>query len=92
MTKAEYKYWREHYFAPIARSHGLGPESDDPYALRHIYATLRLAARHSIFEVNKSMGTSLAGTTYGEVEALYQGKGPLDIDAEIAKARKAAGL
>src|SRR5262249_26507357 len=29
---------------PIARSHGLGAESDDPYALRLIYATLRIAA------------------------------------------------
>jgi hypothetical protein len=92
MTKAEYKYWREHYFVPIARSHGLGSESDDPYALRHVYATLRLAAHHSVFEINQSMGTSLVGSTYGDVKALYEGKGPLDIDAAITRARRAAGL
>jgi hypothetical protein len=53
---------------------------------------LRLAAHHSLFEINQSMGTSLAGKTYGVLERLYQGKGLLDIDAAIAKARAAAGL
>ena len=45
-TEEEYRKWRQDYFVPIARSNGLGVESDDPYALRHIYATLRIAARH----------------------------------------------
>jgi hypothetical protein len=30
-TESEYRNWREAYFVPIARSHGLGSESDDPY-------------------------------------------------------------
>jgi hypothetical protein len=89
-TRDQYKYWREHYFAPIARSHGLRELSDDPYALRHIYATLRLAAHHSAFEIGQSMGTGLVGKTYGVVKARYEGKGPLDIDAAIAAARAKA--
>lgn len=92
MTSGQYRYWRERFFAPIARRHGLGPESDDPYALRHVYATLRLARHDSIFEINQSMGTSLAGKTYGEVKTYYEGKGPLGIDAEIHRARLDAGL
>jgi hypothetical protein len=46
-TESEYRNWREDYFVPIARGHGLGSESDDPYALRHIYATLRIAGVRS---------------------------------------------
>jgi hypothetical protein len=29
-TESEYRNWREDYFVPIARGHGLGSESDDP--------------------------------------------------------------
>jgi hypothetical protein len=54
-TESEYRNWREDYFVPIARSHGLGSESDDPYALRHIYATLRIAAHHPTLYIESSM-------------------------------------
>ena len=60
-TESEYRNWREDYFVPIARSHGLGSESDDPYALRHIYATLRIAAHHPTLYIESSMGTGLVG-------------------------------
>jgi hypothetical protein len=89
-TESEYRNWREDYFVPIARSHGLGTESDDPYALRHIYATLRIAAHHPTLYIESSMGTGLVGKVYGGVIRRYEGKGPLNIDAEIEAARTAA--
>lgn len=88
-TESEYRNWREDYFVPIARSHGLGSESDDPYALRHIYATLRIAAHHPTLYIESSMGTGLVGRVYGGVIRRYEGKGPLNIDAEIRAARRA---
>jgi hypothetical protein len=88
-AESEYRNWRQDYFVPIARSHGLGSESDDPYALRHIYATLRIAAHHPTLYIESSMGTGLVGRVYGSVIRRYEGKGPLDIDAEIRAARKA---
>jgi hypothetical protein len=90
-TESEYRNWREDYFVPIARSHGLGSESDDPYALRHIYATLRIAAHHPTLYIESSMGTGLVGRVYGGVIRRYEGKGALDVDVEIRKARKALG-
>ena len=89
-TESEYRNWREDYFVPIARSHGLGSESDDPYALRHIYATLRIAAHHPTLYIESSMGTGLVGRVYGGVIRRYEGKGPLNIDSEIRAARRAA--
>jgi hypothetical protein len=89
-TESDYRNWREDYFVPIARSHGLGSESDDPYALRHIYATLRIAAHHPTLYIESSMGTGLVGRVYGGVIRRYEGKGPLNIGAEIRAARKAA--
>jgi hypothetical protein len=89
-TESDYRNWREDYFVPIARSHGLGAESDDPYALRHIYATLRIAAHHPTLYIESSMGTGLVGRVYGGVIRRYEGKGPLDIDAEIREARRSA--
>lgn len=89
-TESKYRNWREDYFVPIARSHGLGSESDDPYALRHIYATLRIAAHHPTLYIESSMGTGLVGRVYGGVIRRYEGTGPLDIDVEIEAARKAA--
>jgi hypothetical protein len=74
----------------LARSHGLGSESDDPHALRHIYATLRIAAQHPTLYIESSMGTGLVGKVYGGVIRRYEGKGPLNIDAEIEAARNAA--
>jgi hypothetical protein len=89
-SESDYRNWREDYFVPIARGHGLGSESDDPYALRHIYATLRIAAQHPTLYIESSMGTGLVGRVYGGVIRRYEGKGPLDIGREIRDARSAA--
>src|SRR5262249_11909866 len=73
--ESECRNWRENYFMPIARSHSLGSESDDPYALRHIYATLRIAAHHPTLYIESSMGTGLVGRVYGGVIRRYEGTG-----------------
>jgi hypothetical protein len=57
---------------------------------RHIYATLRIAAHHPTLYIESSMGTGLVGKVYGGVIRRYEGKGPLEIDAEINAARQAA--
>jgi hypothetical protein len=88
--ETEYRNWREDYFVPIARSHGLGSESDDPYALRHIYATLRIAAHHPTLYIESSMGTGLVARVYAGVIRRYEAKGPLNVDHEIRTARTAA--
>jgi hypothetical protein len=97
-----YRNWRRRYYAPVAQRNGLrDPDPDDPdadesdgsprpYALRHCYATLRLAAHHSPFQVERSMGTSLVSAVYAELIEEYEERGVLDIDAEVTAARAAA--
>jgi hypothetical protein len=51
-----------------------------PYALRHIYATLRIAAHHPTLYIESSMGTGLVGKVYGGVIRRYEGKGPLNLE------------
>ncbi len=89
MTEDEYKRWRSRYFAPLAQAHGLGSESDDPYALRHVYASLRVAAGHPVAHIEASMGTSLVSKVYASVFREYEGR-PLDIATTIGEARVAA--
>jgi hypothetical protein len=89
MTDEEYRRWRRRYFAPIARSHDLGEETDDPYSLRHTYGSLRAAAGHPLPHIEQSMGSSLVGRVYTTVFHEYEGK-PLDIDATIDVAREKA--
>lgn len=90
LSKESYRRWRATYYGPIARARGLTGASADPYALRHVYASLRLAAHHSPFEIGRSMGTGLVERTYGDVIEQYAGKGPIDIDETIQAAREAA--
>ena len=49
-----------------------------------------VAAHHPTLYIESSMGTGLVGKVYGGVIRRYEGKGPLNIDAEIEAARKAA--
>ncbi len=90
ITESEYRRFVHHYFGPIARLHGLGPESDDPYALRHVYASLRVAAHHPVPDIEASMGTSLVKQTYASVYEEYEGKDALEIDKTIDQARRGA--
>jgi hypothetical protein len=90
MTEEEYRRWRRRYYAPIAKSHGLEADSDDPYSLRHTYGSLRVAAHHPIPHIQQSMGTSLVSDVYTTVFHEYEGKEPLNIDEAIRIARDAA--
>ena len=76
-TESEYRNWREDYFVPIARSHGLGTESDDPYALRHIYATLRIAAHHPTLYIELDGHGACRQGLRGRHQAL-RGQGPTE--------------
>jgi integrase len=90
ITEGEYRRFVRHYFGPIARLNGLGVESDDPYALRHVYASLRVAAHHPVPDIEASMGTSLVKQTYASVYEEYEGKEALDISKTVAQAREQA--
>jgi hypothetical protein len=97
-----YNNWRERYYVPVALRNGLrdndpndpAAERSDgsprPYALRHCYATLRVAAGHDTLAIERSMGTSLVREVYADVIEEYEERGVLDIDAEVSAARAAA--
>jgi hypothetical protein len=55
-----------------------------------VYEPYGIAAHHPTLYIESSMGTGLVGKVYGGVIGRYEGKGPLDIDAEIEAARNAA--
>ncbi len=89
----KYRNWRRREYGPAARGVGLKVDQDNPYDLRHVYVSLRLAAGHSLIEVAEAAGhaPSVCSDVYAGVIAEYEGKGPIDWEAEIAKARKRHG-
>jgi hypothetical protein len=92
-SKSAYKNWCRRYFGPIAQSRGLGPESDDPYTLRHVYSSIRIAAGHPKPYIDESLGSSLSDSVYKTVlrDLEQQGlAGTYDIDAAVAEARALA--
>ena len=62
------------------------------YALRHAFCSMQIAAGRSIVEVAKAAGHSPTMTlrTYGDVVDEWEGKGPIDIEGEIRRARRMA--
>jgi integrase len=59
--------WRQREWTPAVRAAGL--EHRTPYALRHTYATMSLAAGVSLFTLARRMGTSveMIDRTYGHL-------------------------
>jgi integrase len=59
--------WRANHWYPALRAVGL--EQRGPYALRHTFASLAIAAGVSVFELSRLMGTSAAmiDTTYAHL-------------------------
>jgi integrase/recombinase XerD len=88
-TEFDYNNWRRRVYGPTARQAGLGADADNPYDLRHVYISLRYAAGHNSIEVAAAAGhsPSLSMDYYADVVASYEGKGPIDWEAEIAAAR-----
>jgi integrase len=72
--------WRWREWQPAIRAAGL--EHRTPYALRHTYASLSIAAGVSLFELSRLMGTSPAmlDRTYGHLlpDALDRARTALD--------------
>jgi len=72
--------WRHREWYAAVRAAGL--ERRVPYALRHTYASLSIAAGVSLFELSRFMGTSAAmlDRTYGHLlpDALDRGRAALD--------------
>jgi integrase len=88
-SEHDYHNWRERNYAPMAKSVGLTVEQDNPYDLRHVYVSLRYAAGHNPIEIAKAAGHSptLSMDYYADVIEAYEGRGPIDWEAEIAAAR-----
>ena len=88
-SESAYRNWRRRVYQPAAASAGLKANADNPYDLRHVYISLRYAAGHSPIEVAAAAGhaPSLSTDYYAEVIVGYEGRGPIDWEAEIADAR-----
>lgn len=83
--------FRHREWNPALRAAGL--EHRSPYAMRHTYASLSIAAGVSLFELSRLMGTSPAmlDRTYGHMlpDALDRARAALDafLLADVAEAR-----
>jgi integrase len=81
--------WRRREWYPAIRAAGLAERV--PYALRHTYASLSIAAGVSLFELSRLMGTSPAmlDKTYGHMlpDALDRARAALD--SFVARRREA---
>jgi hypothetical protein len=93
-SESDYRTWRSRYFRPVALRLAFdvdSPTGPRPNALRHCYASCRVAAGHDLLAIERSMGSSKVASTYAEVkEDWEEADGPLDIDATVAAARAAA--
>jgi len=83
--------WRWREWTPALKAAGIAPRT--PYATRHTFASLSIAAGVSLFELSRFMGTSPAmlDATYGHLlpDALDRGRAALD--AFLGETRQAFG-
>lgn len=82
--------WRRRHWNQAVRAAGLGHRS--PYALRHTYASLAIAAGISLFELSRFMGTSVAqiDETYGHLLPDALDRTRFALDAFIASSNQNA--
>lgn len=84
--------WRWREWTPALKAAGIAPRT--PYATRHTFASLSIAAGVSLFELSRFMGTSPAmlDKTYGHLlpDALDRGRAALDLFLS-AETRQAFG-
>jgi integrase len=87
----EYRRFLRGRYRKAANAAGI-PGNPRLYALRHAFCSMQIAAGRSILEVAKAAGHSPTMTlrTYGHVVDEWEGKGPIDIEGEIRKARRMA--
>jgi len=88
-TKTDWQNWRDRRWQPACRAVGLDPVSR-PYALRHSFVSLLLAAGRQPVLVAKQAGHSLAVllSTYAHLIDEYAERDRVDPEREIAKARE----
>jgi integrase len=84
--------WRRRHWDPAVRAAGL--EHRSPYALRHTYASLAIAAGVSLFELSRFMGTSAGqiDATYGHLlpDALDRTRAALDAFLAVDEEQESA--
>ena len=84
-----YRTWRRRIYMPSAENVGLPTKR--PYDLRHTWTSLRIAEKRlSIAEIAEQLGdkTSTVLDTYTHVLNEWRGRGNLDVEAEIRRARQ----
>lgn len=88
-TEDQWEAWRRDTWRPACTAAGL-PHTTRPYDLRHSFASLLLAAGHTIHDVARQLGHApdLTLNVYGHVYDEYRGGDPIDPDTEIRKARE----
>jgi integrase len=91
--KNAWQMWRADRWAPACRAVGLDPVPR-PYDLRHSFASLLLAEGRQPRWVADQLGHSLAVllSTYAHLIDEYTEAPNIDVDAEIAKARRRVGV
>jgi integrase len=82
--------WRRDEWTPAVRAAGLTHRT--PYAMRHTFASVAIAAGIPTFEIARMMGTSvlMIEKTYGHLLADALDRGRAALDAFEAKAEEAA--
>ena len=90
--KNTWQMWRADRWAPACRAAGLDP-IPRPDDLRHSFASLLLAEGKQPIWCAKQLGHTLAVflSTYAHLIDEFEGRGRIDADAEIAKARREVG-
>lgn len=91
--KTAWQMWRVDRWAPACRAAGL-EVVPRPYDLRHSFASLLLAEGKQPIWVARQLGHSLAVllSTYAHLIEDYAESDQIDVEAEIAKARRQLGV
>jgi integrase len=87
-TDAKFRNWRSRAFEPAATRAGL--VNVTPYSLRHTRASLLLASGVSLPDAAAELGhgVQVLASTYAHVVAEYRGRPPIDVEAEVHRARQ----
>jgi len=92
-TDGDYRNFRARAWRQAVEATGL-PKETRIYDARHTCASLWIAAGRNVLQLARQMGhspTMLLGT-YGHLIDAYEDSGPIDLEAEITKARMKHGL
>lgn len=90
-TESDWRMWGGRFFRPALASAKI-EGTIRPYDLRHSYVSMLIASGLNPIEVARRAGHSASMTldVYGHVFEQFEGKGPIDLEATIRDARRAA--